>query len=194
MKREKRLSQGNGKLKDVLIFDLPTGKTCPNCEQCYKTCYARKAERCYPNVLPFREFNLELTRKPKLFRQVISAQLYRAKRIMPVRIHSSGDFYCQRYINNWTRIIDDFSDRIFYAYTKAKRIFDFSEIESLPNFNLINSIVNRKFLNYGPENYIRWLKREFGCYICPVTMDKRLKCNHDCTHCHTKAHVVFKKH
>ena len=53
------LSQGNLKIgKDTLIFNLTAAKNCPSeklglCEHA-KICYAKKAERLYPSVLPFR--------------------------------------------------------------------------------------------------------------------------------------------
>lgn len=37
------ISKGNAKLdKSICIFSIPAVKTCPNCKDCAKACYARK--------------------------------------------------------------------------------------------------------------------------------------------------------
>ena len=36
-----------------------------------------------------------------------------------VRLHDSGDFYSQEYLNAWATIAATFPDVIFYAYTKS---------------------------------------------------------------------------
>ena len=75
-----KMSKGNKKLKNTLIFDLPAGKTCPMANECKsyvvmndngKTtikdgennifrCYAASQENCYPNVYKARKYNLHL--------------------------------------------------------------------------------------------------------------------------------------
>jgi hypothetical protein len=56
---------GNMKLKNTektrfIIWNIPAVVTCPyKTEQCEKSCYARKAERVYPDVLPARRINLK---------------------------------------------------------------------------------------------------------------------------------------
>ena len=78
-----KMSKGNKKLKNTLIFDLPAGKTCPNANECKsyvvmnakgKTelkdgknnifrCYAASQENQYPNVYKARKYNLDLIKK-----------------------------------------------------------------------------------------------------------------------------------
>ena len=75
-----KMSKGNKKLKNTLIFDLPAGRTCPMANECKsyvvmndngKTsikdghnnkfrCYAASQENCYPNVYKARKYNLDL--------------------------------------------------------------------------------------------------------------------------------------
>ena len=43
-----------------------------------------------------------------------------------VRIHSSGDFINQNYLNMWCNIAKKFPHFKFYAYTKVNNILDFS--------------------------------------------------------------------
>ena len=75
-----KMSKGNKKLKNTLIFDLPSGKTCPKANECLayvemnakgKTelkegknsifrCFAASQENQYPNVYKARKYNLDL--------------------------------------------------------------------------------------------------------------------------------------
>ncbi len=116
----KRLQMGNRKLPSTTgIWNLPSGKTCPkSTEECRKWCYAKKAERMYPNVLPFRKMNLLLTTEPILFIEIICQEIF-DRDIKVVRIHESGDFYNQTYLENWFSISIMFPDVVFYAYTKS---------------------------------------------------------------------------
>ena len=133
------LVSGNKKLdKSILIFNLPPGKSCKNCKSCYDTCYARKAYRQYPNVRKAWDYNLSQAKNGNFVRSIISELNGTTKN--SIRIHSAGDFFSQEYINAWHRIIKQFPNKQFYAYTKVKAMFDFSRIEQLINFNLINSL------------------------------------------------------
>ena len=75
-----KMSKGNKKLKNTLIFDLPAGRTCPMSHECKsyvvmndngKTsikdgennifrCYAASQEAQYKNVYNARKYNLDL--------------------------------------------------------------------------------------------------------------------------------------
>ena len=78
-----KMSKGNKKLKNTLIFDFPAGRTCPMSHECKsyvvmnengKTsikdgennifrCYAASQENQYPNVYKSRKYNHELILK-----------------------------------------------------------------------------------------------------------------------------------
>lgn len=133
----KLLSKGNKKLPtSTLIFNLPAVKTCPNSTpQCRKWCYARKAERMYPNVLPFRNRNHE-TSKQIDFVSLIHSELGRSRTVKQVRIHESGDFYSEEYYNKWLSIARLNKDLTFYAYTKVVTL---GTIKRPDNFILILS-------------------------------------------------------
>ena len=119
----KLLSRGNRKIPTATaIFNLPAVMTCPgSTAQCRKYCYARKAEKQYPAVLPFRNRNWEQA-KLDTFVDVISNELSRARTIKSVRIHESGDFYNQAYFDKWKEVAEKRPDLTFYAYTKNSRI------------------------------------------------------------------------
>lgn len=192
----RRLKTGNAKLKKMYIFDLPALEACPNSTLCASTCYAARDQRIYPDVMPWRQMNHKLAIfYPDLLKHMIVYQLHRG-RLHVCRIHSSGDFYSQNYIDMWHDIISRFPGITFYAYTKCIGLpgFNFERIESNPNFNLINSIIDGK-LNYGPRKEMEALAEQHDCLICPsVKSHKEITCNQGCTHCFSNKNVVFIKH
>jgi len=189
-------TKGNRKLpKTTLIWNLPAIKTCPNStEECRKWCYARKAERIYPQVLPFRERNLELSKR-KDFVDIIINNLKKLKNWNTLRIHESGDFYSREYFENWNDIISEFPNKIFYAYTKDKMGY---LNQRHKNFILIKSddkkeytIKRLKFLGFNGRARVddgrKLTKNEFLCLAdCKI-----------CNYCYNDKgfkQVVFKKH
>lgn len=188
------LQKGNRKLPNTtLIFNLPAGKTCPaSTEDCRKWCYAKKAERIYPQVLPHRERNLDLT-KDKEFVNIITQDLATINNWDTVRIHESGDFYNPSYHNNWFKIANNFPDKIFYAYTKTR----YGNIFKPKNFILIYSdddkdetIESLKDMHFSGRARVndgrKLTKKEF---MCPGSCKT-------CNYCYTTGfkQVVFNKH
>ena len=129
---------GNKKLKNTdkiryMIWNLPAVKTCPFAtENCKKSCYARKAERVYSNVLPCREKNLEDSKKADFVDRMIytiekhlNSKAFNGKKAI-FRIHESGDFYSVEYTRKWIEIVKHFEHdtRItFLVYTKSLEYF-----------------------------------------------------------------------
>lgn len=129
------MSFGNMKLVSsaftmFLIWSLPAMITCPFATGlCKKSCYARKAERNYPDCLPSRKRNFEFTKSP-LFVPVMIAYIcyvaglkaYRTAKHITVRIHESGDFYSKAYMLKWYKIAkacSHIANIDFGAYTKS---------------------------------------------------------------------------
>ena len=119
------LQRGNHKLpRSTGIFNLPRAITCPGrTAYCQKVCYAGKAERMYKAVLPYRTRMLTLTKDPS-FVGLMTAEILRSKRSV-IRIHESGDFYDQAYLDKWIGIAAALPKVTFYAYTKS-HMLDFS--------------------------------------------------------------------
>ena len=134
---KKYLSRGNKKLPTTtLIFNLPSGKTCPgSTAQCRKHCYSKKSERMYPNVLPFRMNNWQLSKQDN-FVEVISEEIKRSRTVKTIRCQESGDFYSPSYYNKWITIARAFPELTFYAYTKVVTL---GSIARPANFILILS-------------------------------------------------------
>lgn len=183
-KEDRLMTYENHKLKKQFIFDLPAtpevcGRVCPGC-------YAQKAQIAYPAVMPARSRRLEVT-KGKTFVDRISSELTGTKKQFNfVRIHSSGDFYSQDYIDKWAKIAKTSPNVRFYAFTKRKKDFDFSGLMKLKNVSIVDSLQFGR-LNYGPIDQMRTLAAKHNTTICPDTLgDKNAVCGVTCSYCMTK--------
>ena len=131
---------------NFLIWSLPAIVTCPNATaHCKKDCYAVKAEKQYPDVLPSRRRNFEYSRRPE-FAEMVGSYIRRKfrnqrKAKLVVRIHESGDFYNQAYADAWLAIAEsclNLHGIEFIAYTKSFRFFDGKALPK--NFHLRASV------------------------------------------------------
>ena len=202
MRKEKTmlLKRGNSKLsRNILIFNLPPGKSCPNSRDCIKTCYAKKSYNQYPSCKKSWDDNLDMAKNNplQLYNQLRDELTYFFnKGLQIVRVHSSGDFFSKAYAEIWLRLAQIFPKMRFYTYTKAE-IKDLELLDNLKNFNLIHSKIDGK-LNYGAKEHCIKLKKEFDCFICPDT--KRAKkekdkiCGNSCHYCVTEKRPVFIQH
>lgn len=127
-------TNGNRKLRNTdsvrfIIWNLPAVKTCPfSTAHCRQSCYARKAERVYPQVLPSRERNYTDSQSDSFVENMIftiESELKSKKylgKVAVFRIHESGDFYNLEYTRKWVSIARHFEnvpDLVFLAYTKS---------------------------------------------------------------------------
>ena len=130
MKQLLKMSKGNKKLKQTLIFDLPAGKTCPMASECHSyavlnkdgkltikdgdnnkfRCFAASQEAQYPNVYKARKYNLDLILESlkgeygfyRTYELINdSIQKHKTRNINKVRIHTSGDFFNGEYLRCW---------------------------------------------------------------------------------------------
>jgi len=190
------VSNGNSKVK-ALIFNLPSGKTCRPNLACHKYCYAKKAERQYPQVMPCRERNLEISKQPdfpKLMLQVINQR----RNNKYFRIHESGDFYSEEYILKWYTIAKLLPKTRFYAYTKRIDLFTEEILAMKPeNLTLINSLDGvRKKTNYStPKGFDKIAVTHESKTNCPA-ISGNVTCMSECRKCLNKTTktIVFAKH
>lgn len=197
--KEKLLKYENMKLKNQLIFTLPATKEV--CSMVCKGCYAAKAQVRFPKALEYRTRMLERSKEDSFVSNMYEniVKMTTKKKVEAIRIHESGEFYSQDYINKWLTIAKQLPKQKFYAFTKRKKDFDFSKLESLPNVVIIDSL---KFggLNYGSEAEMVKLKVEHGAMICPATFKSASKdtCGVSCSWCWDKKAqqfgTVFIKH
>lgn len=138
------VSTGNRKMnKGFLIWNIPAVKTCPGCTKiCATKCYARKAEIAYPDALPSRERNLEDAKMESFADDMIytiGRKVRRSKTFKGFfRVHESGDFFNQEYLDAWKRIASAFPSIKFLAFTKSFHL-DYSDIPA--NLQIVMSIM-----------------------------------------------------
>lgn len=184
----------NRKLKagNIAVFNLPARKEI--CGRECAGCYAKKAQKMYKAVLPYRERNYQAARARGFSAAMVKE--IQGLRVAPtaVRAHESGDFFSQGYINSWVKVAAALPGTQFYAYTKRIKEFDFRRLQALPNFVVIDSCKYHP-LNYGDAAFVAVLQAH-GAFVCPA--DKVVTCGAGCNYCLTKAaqqtSVVFHKH
>ena len=110
----------------VYEFNLPAGHSCPYAKDCkimvdrktgkFNTigtkfrCYAASAER-FPAVRESRWNNFEAMARGE--------DIVLPKNATHVRIHSSGDFFSQKYFDKWLEVCRNNSKVKFWAFTKS---------------------------------------------------------------------------
>lgn len=190
---------GNAKLKkgQIAYFSLPPGP--PICKMACPNCYAMKFYKMRATVRKNYIDSYKASRR-KDFVDIISNQIAKLQnRIWAIRVHDSGDFYSQEYINKWVEIARRFPTIKFFTHTKRMQDFDFAEMLELPNFALIDSL---KFgiLNYGPRENMIKLVKQTGAYLCPAILThNKITCGNGCNICidkdkGEKKGVLFIKH
>lgn len=137
-------STNNSKLKKTgtVSFNLPAFKSadgfqvCPKAGGCATVCYARQGYYVMPQVAATREFNLKVVRGSlkKFVKQAIDD--LKTIKALTVRLHDSGDFFSQEYLDAWIKVIKRFPEKKFYAYTKSLHL-DFSAVPT--NLQIIQS-------------------------------------------------------
>ena len=174
----KLLTYENSKLKQQFIFDLPPVSTC---NRTCPGCYALKAERRFPAVRNLRSRNYTHSTSPDFASTVVNELSSTRRSARTVRIHSSGDFYSQAYIDSWTQIATTLPHFTFYAFTKRISHFNFSQLMSLPNVIIIDSLM------HAPLNYARSNALLPNVFICPATAGAPVICGVSCVYCQSKS-------
>jgi sulfatase maturation enzyme AslB (radical SAM superfamily) len=180
---------GNTKLgSHTHMFNLPA--THEVCNRLCAGCYAAREQVRFPSVLKARQSRLEAALKPDFASRIKSELSKLRKPPKFFRLHASGEFISQSYIDAWLDIASSFPSITFYAYTKRLADFDFTALSNLPNFVLINS------LHFGKLNYGSLDQAPADAFICPSS--DTIKCGLQCQYCMTKQaqheSVYFIKH
>jgi hypothetical protein len=217
LKTVDRLTYGNVKLKGILVWDLPAVTTCPSCASCKSACYAVKAQVRYPMTMAFRWTNLLLYLLDPVWleKRIIEQIVKRSRGYTSLRIHASGDFFDQDYVDWWEGIVRYlraqtlFGTAHIYAYSKAEAVVDLSGLES-QGVNIVSSILPGGGINFTPSlkpeglQEAREMMRQAneagaGAIICPATIKESIKCGEkrwggSCTHCLHHRYTVFVRH
>ena len=203
------LKQGNLKLeKNVLIWDLPSIITC---KHACNGCYALKSERIYKNTRIMRAYHLAIVlmaidhkRKMSYLQKYLQNEIdehVKNFKLPVIRVHSSGDFFNKKYLQLWLQIAMNNKSCNFYTYSK---ILTNSEIDIInkimTNFNIVKSLINGKFINFGDNEYIEKLvnickQEKEPCHVCDYGQkDSKMTCMGNCTACLYCSNVIFHKH
>jgi len=169
----------NSKLKDQYIFNILVdksvcGRTCPGC-------YALKAQKRFPKtVVPYRQARLDISKTDEFVELVVSELKSYRRPCHTVRIHESGEFHSQAYVDKWSTIARLLPNFIFYTFTKRLRDFNFSSLMSMPNVIIIDSLM------HGSLNYDKVENLDPSIFTCPVTAGSNVECGTSCRYCMTK--------
>ncbi len=155
-----KLGVGNAKLtQQVAVFDLVAGWSCPFAKDCAEKvdritgklipnpnskfrCFAAVSELISPDARKKRWYNFDLIKSCKTEKSIAELIINslnankKAKQAPYVRIHSSGDFFSQKYFNAWIIVANAMPEKTFYAYTKSLK-FWVNRLGEIPaNFRL----------------------------------------------------------
>jgi len=188
--KTRALRTGNSKLgKDVPVFNLQPMATCPGrtkgCAGKSGYCYACHGNYLYPSHMVNWKNNKAFANSrhfvPAMVRDIAihKSRVARKGESLRVRLHSTGDFYSQRYLNNWIKVANEHPDVQFLAYTRS-HMLDFS---SLPdNFKVYYSIDDtteampitlRQYAEVVPADHTARVK---GRHICQSECHKCKAC------------------
>ena len=95
-----------------------------------------------PNVIDARQHNLYLSQQDTFVEMAI-VDLKRFRTVNTIRVHDSGDFYSQEYLNKWRNIAKTMPHITFYAYTKSLHL----NFEGMPNNFKITQSLGGKYDN-----------------------------------------------
>jgi hypothetical protein len=164
--RPRRLLTQNRDMKAIGVWNwtlpawagrFPDGRTyntCPSAGVCAQACYARHGTYTWPVVKAKHEANLAFVLDdPTGWEYAMLTELAAPKfRGGWVRIHDSGDFFTDHYLNAWLRICRAFPDRNFYCYTKeVDRFRRLVEPNPPPNFLWVYSYGGSQDTTLNPD-------------------------------------------
>ena len=146
-KARKWLLRQNAELREIGAFNwtlpalgvkLDDGRvvrTCPQAGVCARFCYARNGTYLFPLAKTAHANNLKLILDDlegwkKAMLDELAHKRYRNGKY--VRIHDSGDFFSNEYLEAWVDIARKVEDVTFYCYTKEVSRFK-EKVENNPN-------------------------------------------------------------
>ena len=197
---ETMLTSGNTKLGiKILNFNLPRTSCLHKTPACEKYCYARRNFWNVNSVKKSMQSNFDLSKSNNFIKHISAQITYRKIKdgIKYIRIHSSGDFYCQTYFDHWNEIAKEHPDTVFLAYTRNYDI-DFSN--RADNFKIyfsiddttekVNPTINLKayVIDKGPVKKHMLKIPETNSFMCDSKCKK-------CKFCYlSNMNVTFVKH
>lgn len=113
--------------------------TCPSALACKAVCYAKQGMYVMNNVKKARKKNLTDSLKSSFRANLIKdVGILVKKGYNTIRIHDSGDFYRQEYLEDWYAAAKEYPDVIFYSYTKQIKLDLWTNKPD--NFRIVQSV------------------------------------------------------
>jgi len=181
-------STSNKKLSfNTASFSIPATEEV--CKTLCRGCYAVRMQR-FKTTRNAWERNYKISQSPN-FVKIATAELIILfhKGITVIRIHVSGEFYSQEYVNKWAQIASKFPQGTFYGFTKNPHKLDLSPLKKLKNV-----IIHEQTDNY--ESLERFKSQHLHYKVCPMPPDNG--CGSLCKWCMKKEFedtpIFFPKH
>ncbi len=142
---------GNSKLEkdNTISFNIPAFrladgfKTCPMAGSCALVCYAMQGRYNMLNVAAPRDHNIAWLRSHTM-EEFVEAAVEDIGNLrnkwVRIRIHDSGDFYSEEYLDAWLAIALQCPHIDFYAYTKRVSLTARKRAIMPANFVLVQSV------------------------------------------------------
>lgn len=206
------LVQGNTKLGKKVWHSstLPTNEmiTCKSetgevitekgtCPMSCTGCYATKGNYQFDSTKYRIMMRTRLLRRhPQAYFDLVAIQL-RYENIEKLRIHATGDFI-QGEARGFYDVLQSFPHVKAWTYTKVQNDADVALLDTLPNCNIVKSIIKGCGFNFGHVAYIAnmfyYLKRlGKSVYICRCGIDENQHCS-NCDGCSDHEYVLFVEH
>lgn len=178
-------SNGNKKIgKDTLIFNMTSSTNCPSKKlglcKVEKKCYAMKAERMYPDCLPYRERQTKYWDEHtahEIFLDIQDKVSRMKHEIRYFRFSEAGDFRNQNDIDKMSNLADHLNSiniRV-YGYT-ARSDLDFSNVSDNMVVNGSSFMLDNMFTPIKKEEVDEYMENGLvcpgRCINCDLCKDK----------------------
>ena len=178
------ISPGNTKTGNIPSFSLPAKKTCPGSTPlCRKHCYAKNNAERYDRTAACYKRNHAAVKLDNFAENMIHHIHSLNTRFF--RIHVSGDFYSQEYLDQWKIMSAAFPYIQFLAFTKS---FDLDYTSAPDNLNIIWSVfpdTDFDKIPAGPRAYTDFSETFVDAEYPEGMTDNAVKCDGLCTTCGT---------
>ena len=198
-KGNKKTGVKNSRGEEVLIWNLPPVVTCPGALDCLKYCYNADTRI---DIFPIESWCINwywvLYKKAECVNKI--DQILSTYPHPVIRVHSSGDFFSQDYIEMWKQIANHNPNALFWAYTRSWRVNELEngirELSKLSNFQIIASVdytenlpIDMRYCIVGESESGK------GMFNCPEQYLSGIQCV-DCRQCYTyqNTNIYFAKH
>lgn len=173
-------SKGNSKMgKEVYVFNLPAKITCTPTDWCIHgkngepMCYALRNNFLLKSVIESANKRFEISKKENFVSDMI--EFLKIKKPKYFRIHSSGDFYSEEYVNKWLEIAKNCPEIKFRSSTHRKDLK-----KSIELLNSLENVIIRESLDDSHNEQKLNLKFSALSHLKIVDERESYHCPNDC--------------